>query len=81
MVNMKLINGECISVMQDLINEDVTVDAIITDLPYGMTDNQWDNTIPFNEMWDCIKHIRKNKKTPVVFFAQQPFSSQCRITS
>lgn len=26
MVNMKLINGECISVMQDLINEDVTVD-------------------------------------------------------
>lgn len=73
---MKLINGECISVMQDLINEDVTVDAIITDLPYGVTDNQWDNIIPFNEMWECIKHIRKDKKTPVVFFAQQPFSSK-----
>lgn len=31
-----LYNGDCLNVMDDLINQGITVDAIITDPPYGM---------------------------------------------
>ncbi len=33
--NNILINGECLEVMQWLIDNDIKVDAIITDPPYG----------------------------------------------
>ena len=32
---MKLINGECITEMQKLIEDDIQVDLILTDPPYG----------------------------------------------
>ena len=32
-----LIHGDCIQVMQDLIDDGVKVDLVLTDLPYGIT--------------------------------------------
>ena len=54
--NFKLYLGDCLEVMDKLIEEGVIVDAIITDLPYGTTNCKWDNIIPFDKMW-----LRLNK--------------------
>ena len=47
----RLLQGDCLSVMDDLIKEGVQVDAIITDPPYGTTACSWDSIIPFEAMW------------------------------
>lgn len=34
---MKLYNGDCLEVMDQLIKDGIKVDAVITDPPYGIT--------------------------------------------
>ena len=75
-----LYNGDCLQVMQQLINDGVKVDCIITDLPYGTTPCPWDVIIPFDEMWDCINKIIKPDGA-VVLFGQEPFSSLLRVSN
>ena len=58
--NYKLYNGDCLEVMDKLINEGVKVDFILTDIPYGTTNCKWDNVIPFEPMWDKINKLIKN---------------------
>ncbi len=70
---IKLIHGECLEVMDELINKNIKIDAIITDIPYGTTACSWDSVIPFNEMWDRIHKIAP--KAPIVLFGKQPFTS------
>lgn len=53
---------------------DACVDAIITDLPYGTTDQAWDEVIPMVPMWEQFKRVRKDR-APVVLFGAQPFTS------
>jgi len=70
--NIRTYLGDCLEVMDKLILEGVVVDAIITDLPYGTTQNKWDCIIPFDEMWARINKIKK-ENAPVILFAQTPF--------
>lgn len=51
-----------------------SVDAIITDLPYGTTACAWDSVIPFDAMWKCVKHVLKPNGA-FVTTASQPFTS------
>ena len=76
----KLYNGDCIEVMRGLIEEGVKVDAVITDIPYGTTSCEWDAVIPFGEMWDCIRGIRKDDAA-VLLVGNEPFSSMLRISN
>ena len=71
----KLYNGDCLEVMDKLIEEGVKVDAVICDLPYGTTACSWDNVIPFEPMWDRLHKLVKDKNTPIVLFGSQPFTS------
>ena len=48
MSDAKLINGDCIDEMQKLIDDGVKVDMVLTDPPYGTTENKWDSIIPFH---------------------------------
>lgn len=73
--NIKLYNGDCIEVINTLIKQNVKVDAIITDIPQQITQNSWDNVIPFREMWNCLYQIRKGKNTPIILFTNQPFTT------
>ena len=75
MSNVRLINGDCITEMMKLIDENIQVDLILTDLPYGVTANEWDNIIPFKEMWKHINELIYDR-TPIVLFATQPFTSK-----
>ena len=59
--NYKLYNGDCLEVMDLLIEQGIIVDAIITDLPYGTTQCKWDNIIPFDVMWDKIYKLTHKK--------------------
>lgn len=80
MVNMRLINGDCIEEMQKLIEEGVKVDLILTDLPYGTTQCKWDNIIPFEPMWRCINQLTHDNSA-ILLFGQEPFSSHLRLSN
>lgn len=75
-----LYKGDCLQVMQNLINQGVKVDAIITDPPYGTTTCAWDNVIPFEQMWHCLHRLIKDNGV-IVLFGSEPFSSYLRISN
>lgn len=71
----RLINGECITEMKNLIGGGQKVDLILTDPPYGTTSCKWDTIIPFEQMWQCINQLVMDDQTPIVLFSNQPFTS------
>lgn len=54
--------------------EDESVDAIITDPPYGLTDISWDLTTPVDKMWVEFARVTK-EGAPMVLFAVPPYSA------
>lgn len=73
--SIKLIHGDCLQVMDKLIQEGIKIDAIITDIPYGITQCKWDGVIPFEDMWNRLNKLR-NDNTPIVLFGSEPFTSK-----
>ena len=73
--NYKLYNGDCLEVMDNLIEESVKIDAIITDLPYGTTSCKWDNIIPFDDMWNRMSKLIKSNGV-IALFGNEPFTSK-----
>lgn len=64
-----LYQGDCLEVMKQL---DMKFDCCITDLPFGITSNEWDNVIPFKSMW---KELDRLVQGAICLFGSQPFSS------
>jgi len=64
--------GDCLDVMQGI--PDGSVDLILCDLPYGITDCKWDSVIPFEPLWDAYKRVAK-PNAAIVFTASQPFTT------
>lgn len=67
-----LYNDDCLKVMPLL--EAGSVDAIITDLPYGTTQSAWDEVIPLADMWREVKRVLKPSGA-FITTASQPFTS------
>lgn len=80
MSGIQIYNGDCLEVMDNLIQQGVKVDAIITDIPYGTTHCKWDSIVPFEDMWKRIKLLRKDT-TPTILFGSEPFSSSLRLSN
>lgn len=76
----KIINGDCLVELQKLIEDGIVVDMILTDLPYGMTQCEWDSVIPFDKMWDLIHKITK-ENAAICLFGTEPFSSFLRMSN
>jgi len=76
----KIYHGDCLDIMDKLIDAGIKVDAIITDIPYGTTNCAWDSVIPFDNMWKRLKTLRK-ENTPIALFGSEPFSSQLRLSN
>lgn len=72
MSKFKLHLGDCLEIMSKF--PDNSIDAIITDPPYGTTACKWDSIIPFDLMWAELKRISK-PNSPIVLFGSQPFTS------
>jgi len=60
--------------------KDGSVDAIITDPPYGTTACKWDTIIPFEPMWEQLNRIIKPNGV-IVLFGSEPFSSALRMSN
>ncbi len=69
---VKLIQGDCLEVMDRLIEENIKVDMILADLPYGTTQNKWDSIIPLDKLWERYNKIIKDNGATVLT-AQTPF--------
>lgn len=59
---------------------DGSVDAIITDLPYGVLNRknkaaEWDRRIPFAPLWEQYRRITK-PDSPIILFAQGMFTAE-----
>ena len=65
-------NGDCLTVLPSIPSG--SIDAIITDLPYGTTACKWDTVIPFEPMWKEVKRVLKPNGV-FVTTSSQPFSS------
>ena len=76
----KLYQGDCLEVMDRLIEQGIKVDAIISDPPYGTTACKWDSVIPFEKMWDRLNKLIKPNGA-VVLFGSEPFSSTLRCSN
>ena len=76
----RLIQGDCLAIMDELIKEGVKVDAIITDPPYGTTACKWDSIIPFDAMWERLNKLIKPNGA-IVLFGSEPFSSMLRVSN
>jgi site-specific DNA-methyltransferase (adenine-specific) len=54
---IKLYQGDCLEIMKRIDKN--SINAIITDLPYGVSNNDWDTLINLNEMWRLFNTILK----------------------
>ena len=70
--NLWLMQGDCLERMKEI--PDGSVDMILTDPPYGTTQNKWDSIIPLESMWTQLKRIIKSNGA-IVMTANQPFTS------
>lgn len=68
---MQLFNGNCLEIMTEIA--DTSIDLICTDLPYGVTNCEWDEIIPFNSYvresnkilyWEDFVANRSKKQVP-----------------
>ena len=54
---------------------DKSIDMILCDLPYGMTECKWDEIIPFDLLWKEYNRIIKDRGA-IVLTASQPFTTK-----
>ena len=76
-----LYKGDCLEIMERLIEQGVKVDLILCDPPYGTTACKWDSVIPLEEMWNKLKKLRKDDGTPIILFNSEPFGSLLRASN
>ena len=67
-----IVNAGCLEAMKFI--PDRSIDAIITDLPFGITACKWDTVIPFDLLWEQYKRIIKPNGA-IALFGSQPFTS------
>ena len=75
---MKTLKGDCLEIMKTISAG--SVDAIITDPPYGTTACKWDSVIDFDLMWEQLNRIIKPNGA-IVLFGSEPFSSALRMSN
>lgn len=73
-----LINGDCLEELSKIKKK--SVDLILTDLPYGVTDCKWDVIIPFDKLWPLYNDILKDNGV-CVLFGSEPFSTLMRSSN
>lgn len=80
MIN-NIFKGDCIDIMKTI--SDKSIDMILCDLPYGITQNKWDIIIPFDLLWDQYNRIIKDNGAIVLtssgIFTAQLIMSQPKL--
>lgn len=73
----QIFEDDCINVMRLIPNE--SIDMILCDLPYGMTQNKWDSYIPLDLLWNEYKRIIKPNGA-IVLTSQGLFTAKIIIS-
>lgn len=74
----QLYHGNCLDFLPKIPSD--SIDYILTDPPYGMTEMKWDLIIPFNRMWMELRRVIKKPGYMISLFGQEPFSSKLRLS-
>ena len=77
-MKIDLKQADCLQVMKEIPSG--SIDAIITDPPYGTTACKWDSVINFELMWEQLNRIIKPNGA-IVLFGSEPFSSALRMSN
>ncbi len=72
MDEFKLILGDCLEQLKPMGAN--SIDAVVTDPPYGITQNKWDSTFSLVDFWREILRVCK-PNAPIVSFCAHPFTS------
>lgn len=70
---IKLLQGDCIELMKEL--PDKSIDMVLCDLPFGVTQNKWDKIIPFESLWGEYNRVVKENGA-IVLFGQGLFTAE-----
>lgn len=78
----KIYNEDCLEGMKRI--PDGMVDCIITDLPYGVLNEQseggsWDSIIPLEPMWEQFLRVTK-PNAPIILFGQGMFTAKLMMS-
>lgn len=73
-----LYHGDCLEEMNKI--PDKSIDMILCDLPYGITQNKWDSVISFDLLWEGYNRIVKDNGA-IVLRCQQPFTSRLILSN
>lgn len=81
-MGFQLYNDDCLKIMPTI--PEGSVDCIITDLPYGVTNKaseagKWDSPIPMQSLWDNFWRVLKPNGA-CVLFAQGMFTAQLMMS-
>jgi len=68
----QIICGDCLEVMKDLPEK--SIDLILTDLPYGVTQNREDIKLPLDLLWGQWKRLLKPDTGTVILTSQFPYT-------
>lgn len=68
-----LMRGECLERMKEI--PDGSVDMVLCDPPYGVTQSKWDSVIDLGKMWEQYDRIVKPNGA-VLLFCQMPFTAE-----
>lgn len=69
-MKIQLMQGNCLEIMKNIPNN--SVDMVLCDLPYGVTNNQADVVIPFEPLWNQYNRVCKDNAC-IALFAQGLF--------
>ena len=67
-----LLEGDCLRLLYHV--PDQAVDLVLSDLPYGITDCDWDEVLPFAVLWWHYRRLVK-PAAPIVLTCSQPFTT------
>ncbi len=73
-----LLLGDCLERMKEIPGG--SVDMVLCDLPYGMTQNKWDAVIPFEPLWEAYHRVCK-PNAAIVLFSMMPFGARLILSN
>jgi len=76
--NIKIIPGDCLVEMPKI--EAGSIDMILADLPYAITNCKWDILIPLDKLWVELKRLIKPTGV-IALTASQPFTSMLTMSN
>lgn len=67
MSDIQLYNNDCVTVLNELCNNNVIVDCIIADIPYNIGYDSWDNEFDLTSCLPLLKRLLKENGNIVIF--------------